>query len=228
LRGLLDPLIYIQIFFLKFQVIQILTPIFFGNLANVDKPLDLFMRIYPMRMAVTFLLATWVFITPWFRGANNEYPWEYFFAYTVLNGVYSLIFSALALAKTLFFTQVSDKKIGGTYMTLLNTVSNIGVAWPATLALYLMDVLSLKSCEDSVNSGLRNMSVVDRGRYMEVMSEIKGNVCRGESEVKVGYFVLKTGFWWIFFKGLITNRIKIEASFQININKFQSPAFDGI
>jgi len=62
------------------------------------------------------------------------------------------------------------------------------------------------------------MSVVDRGRYMEVMSEIKGNLCRGESQVKVGFFCLEDGFlvdflfWWIFFKGLIINRIKIEAS----------------
>ena len=32
-----------------FQIVQILTPIFIGNVANVNRPLDLFMRIYPLR-----------------------------------------------------------------------------------------------------------------------------------------------------------------------------------
>ena len=32
-----------------FQIIQILTPIFFGKFINVNKPLSLFLKIYPMR-----------------------------------------------------------------------------------------------------------------------------------------------------------------------------------
>jgi PAT family acetyl-CoA transporter-like MFS transporter 1 len=37
-----------------------------------------------------------------------------------------------------FFARVSDPAVGGTYMTLLNTLTNLGGNWPATLALWLI------------------------------------------------------------------------------------------
>lgn len=45
-----------------------------------------------------------------------------------------------------FNAKVSDPLIGGTYMTLLNTVSNLGGNWPATVALWLVDPLTVKKC----------------------------------------------------------------------------------
>lgn len=45
-----------------------------------------------------------------------------------------------------FNAKVSDPLIGGTYMTLLNTVSNLGGNWPATVALWLVDPLTRKEC----------------------------------------------------------------------------------
>ena len=34
-----------------------------------------------------------------------------------------------------FYNRVSDPKIGGTYMTMLNTISNLGGQWPGTFVL---------------------------------------------------------------------------------------------
>lgn len=45
-----------------------------------------------------------------------------------------------------FFAKVSDPLVGGTYMTLLNTVSNLGTNWPNTLALWAIDYLTYKKC----------------------------------------------------------------------------------
>ena len=42
-----------------------------------------------------------------------------------------------------FFTKISDPLIGGTYMTLLNTVTNLGSIWPSSLALWLLPKLSV-------------------------------------------------------------------------------------
>lgn len=78
-------------------------------------------------MILTVVLTVWVYYTPLFKNSNDEYPLQYFFLYILLNGLYSFVFSIMALSKTAFFTQISDKKIGGTYMTLLNTISNIGL-----------------------------------------------------------------------------------------------------
>jgi PAT family acetyl-CoA transporter-like MFS transporter 1 len=45
-----------------------------------------------------------------------------------------------------FNARVSDPVVGGTYMTLLNTLSNLGGVWTSTTALWFVDVLTWKSC----------------------------------------------------------------------------------
>lgn len=45
-----------------------------------------------------------------------------------------------------FFAKISDPQVGGTYMTLLNTLTNLGGNWPATLFLWLVDPLTSKWC----------------------------------------------------------------------------------
>lgn len=45
-----------------------------------------------------------------------------------------------------FFAKVSDPAVGGTYMTFLNTMSNLGTNWPNTLALWAIDHLTYKRC----------------------------------------------------------------------------------
>ena len=50
-----------------------------------------------------------------------------------------------------FFAKVSDPVIGGTYMTFLNTISNLGGNWPSTLMLWFVDPLSSKECSNGIN-----------------------------------------------------------------------------
>ncbi|EPB79078.1 hypothetical protein ANCCEY_01831 [Ancylostoma ceylanicum] len=45
-----------------------------------------------------------------------------------------------------FNAQVSDPRIGGTYMTLLNTLNNLGGNWPVTLILSVTDWFTYKDC----------------------------------------------------------------------------------
>ncbi len=46
-----------------------------------------------------------------------------------------------------FHARISDPVIGGTYMTLLNTITNMAGTWTSTLALWLVDNVSFKDCE---------------------------------------------------------------------------------
>ncbi|KAK0553420.1 hypothetical protein OC846_001305 [Tilletia horrida] len=48
---------------------------------------------------------------------------------------------------TAFHTQIADPVIGGTYMTLLNTVSNMGGTWPRSFVLKAVDLLTVATCE---------------------------------------------------------------------------------
>lgn len=60
-----------------------------------------------------------------------------------------------------FFAKISDSSVGGTYMTLLNTVTNLGGNWPALLALYFVDPLTWKSClggENNIENKCENIS----------------------------------------------------------------------
>ena len=45
------------------------------------------------------------------------------------------------------YSRVSDETMGGTYMTLLNTVSNLGFKWCETAAMFAVDLASPKRCE---------------------------------------------------------------------------------
>ena len=49
-------------------------------------------------------------------------------------------------AQMSFFARISDGDIGGTYMTLLNTIANLGSKWPQTLTLYALDPLTTRAC----------------------------------------------------------------------------------
>lgn len=50
------------------------------------------------------------------------------------------------LSTTAFYASISDPQIGGTYMTLLNTVANLGSIGSRTGALWLIDFLTYKRC----------------------------------------------------------------------------------
>lgn len=56
--------------------------------------------------------------------------------------MYSMFVAVMA-----FFARVSDPVVGGTYMTLLNTLANLGGNWPSTLALWFVDSLTWRNCE---------------------------------------------------------------------------------
>lgn len=45
-----------------------------------------------------------------------------------------------------FNARISDPLLGGTYMTMLNTMSNLGNYWPSSTALWFVDMLTWSSC----------------------------------------------------------------------------------
>lgn len=68
-----------------------------------------------------------------------------------------------------FFARVSDPLFGGTNMTLLNTLANLGTAWANTAALWMVDFLTYKQCSNNSN-----------------------NTCSSETEINVcnNYFII--------------------------------------
>lgn len=78
-------------------------------------------------MVIVAILAAWIYSAPWFSDSIGKVTILYILTYASLNGFNSLIMSILNMSKGYFFAQISDKRIGGTYMTLLHTFSNLGI-----------------------------------------------------------------------------------------------------
>lgn len=58
--------------------------------------------------------------------------------------MYSMFVAVMA-----FFARISNPLFGGTNMTLLNTLTNLGTAWANTAALWLTDFLTYKQCSNN-------------------------------------------------------------------------------
>ncbi|KAJ3202315.1 hypothetical protein HDU67_000642 [Dinochytrium kinnereticum] len=108
-----------------------------------------------------------------------------------------------------FFTKISDPRIGGTYMTLLNTISNLGGTWPRFFVLKAVDYYTDASC--SVSSA--------DGSPLKCLDEHSKSICKsleGTCETRSdGYYPVSIGcvvFGIITFLLIIQPQIKkIEA-----------------
>ncbi|KAF7329223.1 hypothetical protein MKEN_00182900 [Mycena kentingensis (nom. inval.)] len=70
------------------------------------------------------------------------------FVFLVVHTVLTSFTSTIQfVASSAFFTRISDPVIGGTYMTLLNTFSNIGTMWPKWFVLKSIDMLTTATCQ---------------------------------------------------------------------------------
>ena len=58
-----------------------------------------------------------------------------------------------SLAIMAFNARISDPIVGGTYLTLLNTLTNLGGNWCQTLALWLVDGLTWTNCTGATIPG---------------------------------------------------------------------------
>merc|ERR1719243_483641 len=86
-------------------------------------------------------------VTPQFAKEDGSFPLYY---YAMIVGVYlvhQVFANAMFVSIMAFFAKISDPAVGGTYMTLLNTVTNLGGNWPSTLALWAVDPLTTKICQ---------------------------------------------------------------------------------
>lgn len=70
--------------------------------------------------------------------------------------LYSMYVACMA-----FHAKVSDPLIGGTYMTLLNTVTNLGGNWPSTVALWMVDPLTSKECRGAVGQSCSSAAAAE-------------------------------------------------------------------
>ncbi|CAM9227272.1 unnamed protein product [Ascophyllum nodosum] len=121
-------------------------PVAIGRLTAGPMPMTVFLWGYPLRIIVTMV---YVWVLPLTRRTHmipGDYSTE-FVAWIVSAVVlHEVASNCMFVSQMAFFSRVSDPVIGGTYMTLLNTIANIGGKWPNSLSLYMLDHLTFRHC----------------------------------------------------------------------------------
>ncbi|KAF8912933.1 acetyl-coenzyme A transporter 1-domain-containing protein [Gymnopilus junonius] len=107
-----------------------------------DRPLRPWIYAFWPRLAFAVIAALIVY---WFPKSPISMG---FFILLVVHTVLSSFASTVQFVGiSAFHTRVSDPLIGGTYMTLLNTFTNMGGTWPKWFVLKGIDVFSVATCK---------------------------------------------------------------------------------
>lgn len=143
--------------------LQLVLPLILTKYTVGPKPLQIFLRAMPYRLMFGIIAAGLVWITPKLvSNAADGLPVSYIALLLVCYALHQVCVYSMYVSIMAFFAKVSDSSVGGTYMTLLNTVTNLGGNWPSMLALYFVDPLTWKECQGGQDN--------------------EGNSCRTEAE----------------------------------------------
>lgn len=127
--------------------VQIVLPLLISKHTGGRSPLDVFLKAYAPRLLlglVFMFLLSWTYRV---KNPDGTFPIYYYAVIIVVYAVHQVTVYSIFVSLMAFHARVSDPAIGGTYMTLLNTVTNLGGNWPATAALWMVDSLTFSHCE---------------------------------------------------------------------------------
>lgn len=175
--------------------LQIILPLIISKYTAGPQPLNIFYKAMPCRLLLGLEYALLVWWTP--KVAHQgEFPTYYYIVVLLSYAVHQVTLYSMYVSIMAFNAKVSDPLIGGTYMTLLNTVSNLGGNWPATVALWLVDPLTVKECAGASTQNCQTSEAAELCRKL-------GGSCVTALD---GYYVesiicVFIGFAWWFFLG---------------------------
>merc|ERR1719356_1427974 len=141
--------------------LQIVLPWIISKYTVGPRPMDVFVKAIPARLLFCLVMAGLVSITPSFKDADGSFPVHYYILVVAVYAVYQVTLYSMFVAIMAFFAKVSDPAVGGTYMTLLNTVTNLGGNWPSTLALWMVDPLTTKICQGGNSTTVNDCSATE-------------------------------------------------------------------
>ncbi|CRG97375.1 acetyl-CoA transporter, putative [Plasmodium gallinaceum] len=129
--------------------ISILSPAIIGKIIQKTNPLGFYYYGYILRYFSNIILSSLLPITHYVYLNKSELSKINFYSY-YLYIFFAQIFNhfcidLMTVSSMSFQNIISDPKIGGTYMTFLNTISNLGSHW-SSIFLWLLDYTDRKIC----------------------------------------------------------------------------------
>ncbi|RCN47054.1 Acetyl-coenzyme A transporter 1 family protein [Ancylostoma caninum] len=163
--------------------LQIMLPWMIGKWTAGPRPLNIFLLAYPYRLFVGGIFAALVYFTPSFKLETGKFSNTVYIVWIIAYILHQVATYCMFVSMMAFNAQVSDPRIGGTYMTLLNTLNNLGGNWPVTLILSVTDWFTYKDC---VVKGTKHVLYSCNSKTLAEQCTAGGDVC----EVAVdGYYI---------------------------------------
>lgn len=128
--------------------LQIILPWVISRMTCGPRPLDLAIKAYPYRLLFGFIFPLVVYWTPSVKLPDGTFPFYYYLTLILVYALHQITVYSIFVSMMAFHAAISDPSIGGTYMTLLNTIANLGGNWPSTFSLWLVDKLTVETCTE--------------------------------------------------------------------------------
>lgn len=108
-------------------------------------PLRQFMSAYKVRVTLTPLFDVLMLLAVRYLRESTDLSSQTFYwsAIIISTALQAIVHSLQFNAQMTFFAHRVDPAIGGSYMTLLNTLANLGGTWPASFAMLLVGQLTV-------------------------------------------------------------------------------------
>lgn len=154
--------------------LQIFLPLVVSKYTTGPKPMEVYIKAIPYRIVFAIGATAIVWFTPFTINSDGSVP-IYLYAILVVHyAFYQICVYSMFVAVMAFFAKISDPAVGGTYMTLLNTVCNLGGNWPTSIVLWLVDVLTWKQC---ALSATHNATTHERHSQILCLNKTEEEVC---------------------------------------------------
>lgn len=103
--------------------VQIVLPFVISRYTTGKYPMSFYMKAFPVRLLLTVVIASFVYATPSIiAGRGDAIPAYYYIAIVSIYLIYQVPLRGMYVADMAFIARISDPLVGGTYMTLLNTI----------------------------------------------------------------------------------------------------------
>ncbi|XP_001944982.1 acetyl-coenzyme A transporter 1 [Acyrthosiphon pisum] len=197
-------------------VVRILIPLVTAKYTSGPKPMSIYLKSTAIKLIWSFTFILLVYFTPKLIKEDGviNIPMYYYATLILILFVDEILSYIMFVAVLSFFSRISDPRFGGTYLTFLNTVTNLGVTWTSTVALGVIDLLTFKKCSfDSDN-------YCSTSDYKNECEAIGGDCVTTVDGFYLGTLLSVTfGFaWYGFFKNIIRKlQTKGSSHWMVNI-----------
>lgn len=165
------------------------------------QPLRPWLLAFQGRLVAALLGMLLVYFMP------HEVGWFYFVLIVLEHVISSFMSTVQFVSANAFHTQIADPLIGGTYMTLLNTISNLGGTWPKYFVLEGVQRFTSSECVAQAGEELTGF-VIHNKLDSEKCKELGGKVLI----LKDGYYTMNiicvivgSLTFWFFIRDRIAN-----------------------